>query len=129
VAFDVAAPGVDGWEVPRLDPPLHQFSVRPDAFGGVSGTIFPFVIPRGKHGFLPPGEDKERLFNRCQEARTAAGEDPVTCEDEEYFDHALAIVGSAGRYLATGGTVFEFRECDWIGRCDDIPPPPEPRAQ
>ena len=73
------------------------------------------------------GKDINRLREACVDARTAAGEDPATCEDEQPFDHALAIVGMAGRYLASGGTVFAFRECDWKGRCDDIPPPPEPR--
>ncbi len=123
IVLDPAAPGNDGWEVPRLDPPLHARSVTSDDFGGQSGTIFPFVIPRGKHGFLPPGEDKERLHADC----LASGAQPDDCAGRAYFDHALAIVGMAGRYLATGGTDFSFRECDWNGRCDDIPAPPAPR--
>ena len=133
VELPTAAPGVDGWEVPRLDPPLHTHAVGPDALGGQSGTVFPFVIPRGKHGFLPPGEDRDRLRGRCDAAALALDDEAdraaalQVCGDNVYFDHALAIIGMAGRYLASGGTDFSVRECDWNGRCPDVAPPPDSR--
>jgi len=123
------ARGNDGYEVPRLDPPLHTFSVKEDGLGGWSGTFFPFVVPGGKHGFLNPGEDLRRLRKACEAQREAAGEDPATCADEPRFDHAMLVIGMAGRYLRSGGEEFRLEPCMVDMSCDDIPPPPEARGR
>lgn len=94
--------GVDGYEVPRLSPPLRL--VGPSASrGGMSGTLFPFVIPTGRHGFDLPDPARE-------------------------FDLGALMFNMLGRYFATGGEELLFERCQLTWSCAWVPPlPPAPQ--
>jgi hypothetical protein len=128
VQYASAAPrGNDGFNVPRLSPPLHTKAVGKDAFGGVSGTFFPYIEPGGKHGFWEPGAHYDMLFKQCKADATAAGQDPNSCKGKDFFDHGSMVVAILGRYMATAGKEFAAEACMSSETCADILPPPKPR--
>lgn len=88
----------DGFDVPRLDPPLRLVK-RSDRVGGFSGVIFPMVVPTGRHGFDPPDPSKT-------------------------WDLGAFLMNSLGRYIATGGREFVMEPCVMQNACSWIPPVP-----
>jgi len=52
--------------VPRLDPPLRAWA--PDQEGGVSGAMFMYVNPTGKHGFELPGDERKWFTDDCRDS-------------------------------------------------------------
>jgi hypothetical protein len=93
------APGEsDGWDVPRLNPPLRL--VGPSTrVGGVTGVLFPMSKPTGQHGFNLP--------------------DPTLS-----FDPGRFMVNSVAHYLATSGMDYSFDGCQADSSCPWIPPVP-----
>jgi hypothetical protein len=87
--------GLDGYDVPRLIPPLRLVAPSPRA-GGVTGTLFPFVRPEGQHGFDPPNP-------------TAT------------FDLGTVMANLIGRYIATAGRELELARCQVDSSCPWIP--------
>ena len=64
--------------VTRLDPPLRAW--KADSNGGVSGAMFMYVNPTGKHGFELPGDEKGWFTDECK----------TSCEEGEKFDSVNA---------------------------------------
>jgi hypothetical protein len=91
--------GVDGFDVPRLEPPLRLVARSPRV-EGVTGTLFPFVNPRGQHGFDLP--------------------DPTAA-----FDLGSLMVNLIGRYAATRGQELELAPCQVDSSCPWIARPPD----
>jgi hypothetical protein len=91
-------PGADGWDVPRLDPPLRL--VGPSSRnGGVTGALFPMSKPTGQHGFNLPNPTLP-------------------------FDTGAFMVNSVAHYLATAGMDYSFDGCQATSSCSWIPPVP-----
>jgi hypothetical protein len=91
----------DKFDVPRLSPPLRlvKSSTR---IGGKSGTLFPMVVPTGRHGFDTPNPELP-------------------------FDLGSLILNLTGRYVATQGREIDFEPCMVNSSCAWIPPvPPDP---
>ncbi|MEB2313742.1 MAG: hypothetical protein OZ921_06475 [Sorangiineae bacterium] len=80
----------DGFDVPRLAPPLRLMEKRAD--GSWSGFILPMIDPRGKHGFASP--------------------DPTAA-----FDLGTYLVNIVGRYHATSGREFSWDACQALSKC------------
>ncbi len=88
----------DGFDVPRLSPPLRL--VKPsDRIGGVTGVLFPLVIPTGKHGFDTP--------------------DPSLA-----FDLGSFMLSMMGRYFVTKGLELPMEPCNVTMSCRWVPPLP-----
>ncbi len=94
--------GVDGHDAPRLHPPLRLWGPS-TRVGGITGTLFPFVTPTGRHGFDPP--------------------DPSAT-----FDLGAVMANMLGRYVASRGTELPFEACMHDFSCDWILPVPDPQA-
>jgi hypothetical protein len=96
--LSAGSPNGDGWDVPRLDPPLHRIapSLR---VGGVTGALFPMSNPHGMHVFNAP--------------------DPSLP-----FDVGTFLVNAFSHYLSSGGTEFRYDECQANSSCAWIPPLP-----
>jgi hypothetical protein len=79
---DNLSEGTDGFDAPRLDPPLRLNMTRRDPASdevlGVSGVRFPYLNPRGQHGFGIPDPNKA-------------------------FDMDAYLINLIGYYFATGG--------------------------
>lgn len=128
VQFSGPAPrGKDGFEIYRLDPPLHKYAIGPDALGGISGTFFPYVEPGGRHGFWEAGSHVDFLLKQCKDDATAAGTDPAACNGKVFFDHGTMIMHAVAKYLASKGTSWSLEACMSQGDCGDVLPPPAPR--
>ena len=84
----------DGYDVPRLAPPLRLPAPR---FGGVTGVLFPMLAPEGKHGFASP--------------------DPSAP-----FDLGTLLGNMIGRYAATTGKDFGYDACQVDSTCAWIAP-------
>jgi hypothetical protein len=88
----------DGFDMPRLDPPLRL--VKPsERVGGVTGVIFPMVVPTGRHGFDTP--DPSLPFNL-----------------------GGVMLNMLGRYLQTGGAELPLEACLEKSACAFTPPMP-----
>ena len=85
----------DQFDVPRLSSPLRLVKPSP-RLGGITGALFPMVLPTGRHGFDTP--------------------DP-----SQPFDLASLIVNLTGHYLATSGKVLDFEPCLVNSSCAWIP--------
>jgi hypothetical protein len=122
-------------DIPRLDPPVRLQS--PDAFCdadpisdklpcGVSGLMLPLSNTTGQHGFDFPGEWVEKGRKRCEsECETAPSEevtDPCGCEDLAIFDVGTFVFETLGRYLSSGGTVWNVELCNALSTCEGAPP-------
>ncbi len=84
-------PADDGFDVPRLDPPLRlvrQYS----SDGGYHGVIFPMLSPQGKHGFVEP--------------------DPT-----QPFDQGTYLLNIIARYMQSSGHEFTFDKCQVTSAC------------
>ena len=51
--------------VERLEPPLRAWQAYDD--GGISGAMFLFVNPTGKHGFELPGDERKWFTEACRQ--------------------------------------------------------------
>lgn len=89
----------DGFDVPRLDPPLRLVSQDPDD-GIYRGFILPMLRPQGQHGFPRP--------------------DPT-----QAFDLGTYLLNIVSRYIASGGQEFSWDACQAISDCpwDTFPLP------
>ncbi|MCO4763560.1 MAG: hypothetical protein KC502_18765, partial [Myxococcales bacterium] len=123
--------GKDGFEVPRLNPPLHKYAITKDATGGMSGSFFPYVKPEGQHGFWWPGQHVDFLVKQCKaDVKAAKGSkaDEDACDTKDHFDHGTLILSAMGRFLASRGKTFEFEPCMVTMSCKgDVRPAPKPR--
>ena len=122
-----AARGNDGFEVPRLDPPLHTHAMRKDADGNWSGTFFPYIEPGGKHGFHAPGKHTDDLIKACEASQQPKIDASKSCNDQPWFDHGAMLVDLMGDYLASGGKQFRLEPCMSTGECSWVQPPPKKR--
>jgi hypothetical protein len=84
----------DGFDVPRLTPPLRLVRERA---GGVTGVVIPMLAPEGKHGFVGP--------------------DPSAP-----FDLGTLLSNVLGRYASTTGQQMGFERCQVDSSCSWIPP-------
>jgi hypothetical protein len=85
----------DGFDVPRLDPPL-RLQKQSDELGGWRGMMLPMVVPTGKHGFDSP--------------------DPSATWNLGGF-----MFGTMGRYMMTNGKDFEISKCSIDLSCPYFP--------
>jgi hypothetical protein len=85
----------DGFDVPRLDPPL-RLQKQSDILGGYRGMMLPMVLPTGKHGFNPP--------------------DPTAVWNLGGF-----MFGTMGRFMQTDGKDFEIQKCSIDFTCSYFP--------
>ncbi len=116
--------GKDGYDVPRLSPPLHTHAVGDDGHGGVSGTFFPYVQPYGQHGFWEPGAHTDKQHAACK----AASPDAKICDETVFFDHGSMLIHTLGFYLRDAGTKpLRFDACQVNFSCADVAAPPEVR--
>jgi hypothetical protein len=96
--FSALSGSDDKFDVPRLNPPLRL--VKPsERVGGVTGMIFPMVVPTGRHGFDTP--------------------DPSLP-----FDLGSVMLNMLGRYLQTSGEELPMEACMESSTCTWIPPVP-----
>jgi hypothetical protein len=121
------AEGHDGYAVPRLRYGLHQKLIRDDGHGGLSGVLFPLVVPEGKHDIDSPGLHTDHQIAHCK----ATAKDPGSCDPaaRKYFDQGSLLRHAIAAYLASGGKSFPLSPCQSTEDCpaDQIPPPPPPR--
>ena len=88
----------DGFDVPRLSPPLRLVK-RNERAGGMTGVIFPMVIPTGRHGFDGPDPSKP-------------------------FDLGRVLINMLGHYGQTMGETVSFESCMEKSTCSWVPPEP-----
>jgi len=81
----------DGFDVPRLDPPLRLVSQDPES-GAYRGFILPMLRPQGLHGFVAP--------------------DPT-----QPFDLGTYLLNIIARYLQSGGQEFSWDSCQATSTC------------
>lgn len=119
--------GTDRWgtDVPRLDPPLRLGLTDTDPLGGISGSIFPYAVPTGQHGFAFPGEMTDDVKRDCRNACT----DPngCGCEELQPFDIGFFMFNMLGRYFASGGKELPTDLCNSRDDCTWHQPAPQPR--
>ena len=128
VKFGSAAPrGNDGFEVPRLDPPLNAHAIGKDPVGGISGTFFPYVEPGGKHGFWEPGGHTDKLVKWCEEGKQPKIDAAKACDEQPWFDHGAMVIGASGRYMATSGKTWELLDCYSTASCGFVQAVPKAR--
>jgi hypothetical protein len=88
----------DGFDVPRLNPPLRIVRRNSAAQGGgVSAQLFPMMEPLGTHGFPQP-------------------------KPELAFDLGSLLINQMIRYLATDGRELDFDPCQLDWSCSWLPP-------
>ena len=88
--FASMVPVDDGFDVPRLDPPLRLMSKASD--GTWHGFILPMLTPQGKHGFVAP--------------------DPT-----QPFDQGTYLLNIVGRYLSSDDKDFSWDVCQATSNC------------
>lgn len=88
----------DGFDVPRLNPPLRLVK-KSDRVGGMTGVIFPMVVPTGRHGFDTP--DPSLPFNL-----------------------GSVMLNMLGHYLQTSGEELVMDGCLETSSCSFVPPMP-----
>jgi hypothetical protein len=88
----------DGFDVPRLVPPLRTVRRNSAAQGGgLSAQLFPMMEPLGTHGFPQP-------------------------KPEKAFDLGSLLINQMIRYLATNGEQLDFDPCQLDWSCSWLPP-------
>lgn len=116
--------GKDGYWLPRLRTGLNKFLIAKDNHGGVSGAIFPMVIPEGRHDLNDPGTHTDKQVKVCKEQ----GGDDAKCAPaaNNYFDQGSLLRHTIAAYLNNGGTQWQMESCYSTGKCpaDVLPPPP-----
>ena len=118
-----------GRQVPRLDPPLRLVR-EPDEQGGISAAIFPLSDKQGQHGFDQPGQQIEKMRDRCRDKCAASGKGQCGCNEialRTHFDIGTFMGNVTSRYASSGGRELSFDLCNARDDCADIPPPPAPR--
>ena len=90
-------PPGDGFDQPRLDPPLRLLRDNDSKVGGRSGILFPDMTPSGTHGFPVPSPTKP-------------------------FDLGALLVNQMVRYMASHGTEVDFDLCQFKWTCPWLPP-------
>ncbi|MCA3016505.1 MAG: hypothetical protein INH41_29330 [Myxococcaceae bacterium] len=88
----------DGFDVPRLNPPLRHVLPSP-VVGGTVGVLYPMPSPTGRHGFDLPDPKKR-------------------------WDDGTYLVNMLARYLASRGTEVSFDGCQHTSSCPWIAPTP-----
>ncbi len=122
--------GTDLWgeNVPRLDPPMHLWS-RTNAngkdLGGFSGSVFPYPVPEGQHGFPFPGQLPDMAIKQCK-AACAEGED-CGCNEIESFDVGYFMFNMMARYFRSSGAEVPTDLCLSSNTCSFQKAPPAPR--
>jgi len=89
----------DGFDTPRLDPPLRLIRANDAKVGGKSAILFPMMTPLGVHSFPVPSPDKA-------------------------FDLGSLLLNQVVRYMATNGEQLDFDLCQFTWTCPWIPPVP-----
>ncbi len=84
----------DGFDVPRLAPPLRLLRERE---GGVTGMLVPMLAPEGKHGFAGPNPGAP-------------------------FDLGTLLSNMLGRFAGTNGQALGYEACQVDSSCPWIPP-------
>ena len=124
---------VYGDSVPRLDPPLRLIGEDTLCAGetcGLSGAIFPFQDPTGKHDIHPPGHYRDLAVQACKDACDEGDSDCASeCKDAPTFDVGFFFMNVFGEYLRTGGTSLNFDPCQSRDDCPGLPEPPAPRPE
>jgi hypothetical protein len=88
----------DGFDVPRLTPPLRVVRQNSAAQGGgISAQLFPMMEPLGTHGFPQP-------------------------KPELPFDLGSLLIHQMIRYVATNGEQLDFDPCQLDWSCTWLPP-------
>jgi hypothetical protein len=88
----------DGFDAPRLAPPLRNVRRNSAAQGGgISAQLFPMMDPLGVHGFPQP-------------------------KPEKAFDLGSLLINQMIRYLATHGEQLDFDPCQLDWSCSWLPP-------
>jgi hypothetical protein len=88
----------DGFDVPRLAPPLRLVRHNTAAQGGgISAQLFPMMDPHGVHGFPQP-------------------------KPENQFDLGSLLINQMIRYMATHGEQLDFDKCQLDWSCSWLPP-------
>jgi hypothetical protein len=85
----------DGFDVPRLDPPLRLIG-KSENLGGYRGMMLPMPVPTGKHGFDAPN--------------------PAATWNLGGF-----MFGTMGRYMSTDGKDFNMDKCNVDFSCAYFP--------
>ncbi len=119
--------GFDGFYAPRLKTPLHTKLIADDGHGGLSGALFPYVIPSGKHDLDFPGEQTDKLKKLCANPANATQPVCVNGAKDGFFDHGALVLEGMVQYLASGGKVFPLEKCQSTWTCSGVPPIPPSR--
>lgn len=93
----LVAPGSDGFDQPRLDPPLRIIRNNDSKVGGKSAMLFPDMTPAGVHSFPAPSPKKP-------------------------FDMGSLLVNMLVRYISSHGEALDFDMCQFKWDCPWIPP-------
>ncbi len=89
-------PEGDGFDQPRLDPPLRNIRKNDAKVGGISAQLFPDMTPHGVHGFPVPSPTKP-------------------------FDLGSLLINQFVHYMVTHGEVLDFDLCQMKWSCSWIP--------
>ncbi|MEE2789863.1 MAG: hypothetical protein VX589_21155 [Myxococcota bacterium] len=112
--------------VPRLEPPIRLIEKTPNG-DGISGAIFPMGEPTGQHGFDLPGQQYEKALRVCIEQ--CADDDGCGCSTAKHYDVGLFMFNVLGKYLSTGGKVWDTDLCHAYDECPDKQPRPTSRFE
>ena len=96
--FAAVVPLDDGFDVPRLDPPLHGLNPDP-RLGGFTGAVFPMSLATGKHGFGNPDPGAQ-------------------------WDLGSMMINMGARYVSTNGREIAIDKCHVLNTCPWLPPIP-----
>ncbi len=121
--------GYDGYWAPRLTVPTHKYLIGDDKRGGISGSLFPYVRPTGKHDLDFPGEQTDRIKKMCKDLGDKAQAEPLCqrAQTGDIFDHGALVLEGMVKFLASGGKVWTLDKCQNTWTCPEVPPVPAPR--
>ena len=95
---NLSTKGGDGFDVPRLNPPLRLLRHNTAAQGGgISAMFFPMMSQFGVHGFPTP-------------------------KPEANFDLGSLLINQMVRYVASRGEQLDFDTCQLDWSCSWLPP-------
>lgn len=116
--------GKDSYSLPRVRTGLHKFLIGKDNHGGVSGAIFPLVIPEGKHDLTDPGVHTDKQAEACKQM----GGDDAKCspKNNAYFDQGSLLRHTIAAFIASGGTDWTMQPCYSTENCPAELMPPTP---
>lgn len=127
--------GNDIWgeDMVRLDPGLGlimQQDVNGVPLDGWSGSIFPMLVPEGRHGFVPPGEMTDWAIAICRELEGAAA---ASCQPDaiagEIYDVGWAMFHTFGAWATSGRqeNPLDWARCWSKDACGNVAPTPQER--